>query len=64
MNREQIFWLVGAVMYLGILYALVRPGSKGPDLVNNIFNTLADLIRGSAGYSYDTNTNKWTAPSS
>lgn len=63
MNKDTIFWLIGGIMYVGLIYALVRPGSKGPELVTNIFNALADLVRGSAGYSYDKTTGKWTAPS-
>jgi hypothetical protein len=62
MSKDQIFTLIAAVFYLGILYLLVRPTSKGPTIVNNIFNAFSDLIRGSIGYTYDSTTGSWTAP--
>jgi hypothetical protein len=62
MNKEIVFWVVAATIYGAILYMLVRPGSNGPTLVNNIFNALSDLVRGSVGYSWDTNSKKWQAP--
>lgn len=37
-------------IYLAILYLLARPGSKGPAIVNNIFNALSDLVKGTTGY--------------
>lgn len=61
--KDTAFWFIGALLYLSILYALVRPNSRGPELISNILNSLSDLIRGSAGYSYDNSTGKWTAPS-
>jgi hypothetical protein len=60
--KDNVFFLVAATIYGAILYMLVRPGSNGPTLVNNIFNALSDLVRGSIGYSWDSKTGKWTAP--
>lgn len=62
MNRDTIFTFVAAIIYLAILYMLVRPGSKGTGLVSSVSNALADLVRGSIGYTYDPNSNKWSAP--
>jgi hypothetical protein len=58
--RDQITWAIAAIIYIAILYTLVRPGSKGPQLVENISSTLADLVRGVTGYTYSNG--KWTAP--
>jgi hypothetical protein len=62
MSKEIIFFMVAATIYGAVLYMLVRPGSNGPQLVNNIFNALSDLVRGSVGYSYDASTGKWASP--
>jgi len=62
MSKDMVFTLIAAVFYLGILYILVRPNSKGPTIINNIFNAFSDLIRGSIGYTYDSTSGKWTAP--
>lgn len=62
MKDYIVFVIVGA-LYLGTIYALVRPGSKGPTLVKTIFSAFDDLVRGAAGYSYDKSSNTWTAPS-
>ena len=62
MSKDMVFYLVAATIYGAILYMLVRPGSKGPDLVNNVFNALSDLVRGSVGYTWDTTSKKWQAP--
>jgi hypothetical protein len=42
--------LMAGGIYLAILYLLVRPDSKGPAIVNNIFNALSDLVKGTTGY--------------
>lgn len=60
--KDGIFFFIGAVIYLAILYMLVRPGSNGPTIVNSIFSALSDLVRGSVGYTYDSSSGSWTAP--
>jgi hypothetical protein len=62
MNKDTVFTFVAAIIYLAILYMLVRPSSKGPELVKNISGALSDLIRGSVGYTYDPKNQKWNAP--
>ena len=54
------FYIVGAV-YIAILFTLVRPNSKGPQIVQNIFSTFTDLVRGVAGQTYDSTSNTWSA---
>jgi hypothetical protein len=61
-NRDTVFTFVAAIIYLAILYMLVRPNSKGPTLVKNITSALSDLIRGSVGYTYDPKNQQWSAP--
>lgn len=61
MKDYLVFVIVGA-LYLATVYALVRPGSKGNDLVKDIFAAFDDLVRGAAGYSYDKKSNAWSAP--
>jgi hypothetical protein len=60
LSRDVIGWFIGAVIYLAILYTLVRPGSKGPTIVDSLMSTMADLVRGVVGYTYSNGT--WTAP--
>lgn len=61
--RENIgFFLVG-ILYLSTLYVLVRPNSKGPAIINNMFSAFADLVRGVSGETFDSSTNKWSAAS-
>jgi hypothetical protein len=61
MRDSAVTFIAGAI-YLAILYMLVRPGSNGPTIINNIFSTLSDLVRGSVGYTFDSSTGKWTPP--
>ncbi len=60
--KDSAFSFIAAIIYLAILYMLVRPGSKGPTIINTVFSALSDLVRGSVGYTYDSSTGDWTAP--
>jgi hypothetical protein len=61
--RENIgFFLVG-ILYISTVYVLVRPNSNGPAIINSLFSTFADLVRGVSGETYNTSTNKWSAAS-
>jgi len=62
MTKDAVFTFVAAIIYLAVIYTLVRPGSKGPTIVNNVFNALTDLVRGSIGYTYDSQTGSWNTP--
>jgi hypothetical protein len=45
-------WAIGiGSIYLAILYMLVRPASKGPTIVSNVFDALSDLVKGTTGYT-------------
>jgi hypothetical protein len=57
---DKVAWLIAAVVYIAILFALVRPKSKGAGLVEILGATLADLVRGVAGQTFDKQTNKWS----
>jgi hypothetical protein len=54
--------LVAAVIYIAIIYMLVRPSSNGPAIVNNVSSVFSDLVRGSIGMTYNTSSGTWTAP--
>lgn len=64
--------LIIGVIYLAILYMLVRPNSTGVNLIystdpktgqpSGILATFADLVRGIAGESFDQSTGQWRAP--
>ena len=41
-------FLVG-VIYLAVLFVLVRPGSQGPKLVNNVSDGLIGLVKAGTG---------------
>lgn len=62
--RENITFFIVGIIYLAILFALVRPGSTGATLVNNIFSAFTDLVRGVAGQTYDTSTGTWSTGTS
>lgn len=62
MNRDMVFTLIAAIFYLAILYLLVRPSSNGPSIINTIFTSFSDLVRGTIGYTYDNSTGEWNAP--
>lgn len=61
--RDQIGVFLVGILYLAILYVLVRPSSKGPTIINNILGTFADLVRGVSGQTFDSSTNSWKAAS-
>jgi hypothetical protein len=60
---DKVSWFIAAVIYLAILYTLVRPGSKGTVIIGNIGTVLTDLVRGATGETYDNSTQKWSAGS-
>lgn len=55
--KEQITWAIVAIIYLAVLYSLVKPGSTGTQLVATITGTLADLVRGVSGQTWNPNAN-------
>lgn len=48
MTKDVGTFLVG-IVYLAMLFVLVRPGSKGPDLVTNVSNGLKGLVTAGTG---------------
>lgn len=48
MTKDLGTFLVG-VVYLAVLFVLVRPGSQGPTLVSNVSNGLKGLITAGTG---------------
>lgn len=48
MSKDIGAFLVG-IIYLAILFVLVRPGSQGPTLVSNVSTGLTNLIKASTG---------------
>ena len=48
MSKDIGAFLIG-IVYLAVLFVLVRPGSQGPTLVNNVSNGLAGLIKAATG---------------
>jgi len=45
-------WFVG-ILYMAILYILVRPGSNGAQFIKTLSNTLSDLVRGVTGQTWN-----------
>lgn len=62
--KDKMVWVFVAIIYLAILYTLVRPNSKGPVIVMTIANTLGDLVRGVTGETWNASANNgkggWT----
>lgn len=48
MGKDFGSFLVG-IVYLSVLFVLVRPKSQGPTLVNNVSNGLIGLIKAGTG---------------
>lgn len=69
--KDYIVFVIVGVLYLATLTMLVKPNSKlmstdpntNHTYLENIFNAFDDLVRGSLGESFDTNTNKWVPAS-
>lgn len=61
--RDQITYLVVGVIYVAILFALVRPGSKGTVIVSSMGSLLSDLVRGTTGQTFNSSTNTWSTGS-
>jgi hypothetical protein len=41
-------WLV-AIVYLAVVFVLVRPGSQGPGLVESIGNSISNIVKAATG---------------
>lgn len=51
MNKGTV-WAIGiGSVYVAIIMMLVRPNSKGPAIINNLFNAMTDLVKGSTGFT-------------
>lgn len=48
MTKDIGAFLIG-VVYLSVLFVLVRPGSQGPKLVSNVSSGLTGLIKAGTG---------------
>lgn len=48
MSKDFGTFLIG-IVYLAILFLLVRPGSNGPGLVQNVASGLTNLIQAGTG---------------
>lgn len=48
MTKDLGTFLVG-IVYLAVLFTLVRPGSQGPALITNVTNGLANLVKAGTG---------------
>lgn len=48
MEKDFGAFLVG-IVYLAVLFVLVRPGSQGPSLVSNVSNGLVGLVNAGTG---------------
>jgi hypothetical protein len=48
-NRGAIGVFLIAIVYLAVLFVLVRPGSQGPTLVTNVGSALSNLIKSATG---------------
>lgn len=48
MGKDLGAFLIG-IVYLSVLFVLVRPGSQGPTLITNVSNGLTGLIKAGTG---------------
>lgn len=57
---DKIGFFIVAIIYIAILYVLVRPGSNGAQTIQTITSTFADLVRGVTGETFNGSTNTWS----
>lgn len=50
--------LIGAAYIAGIM-TLVRPSSKGPQIINSVLGALTDLVKGVTGYTVGGSNSLW-----
>jgi hypothetical protein len=48
MSKDIGTFLIG-IVYLAVLFVLVRPGSQGPTLVGNVTSGLVNLVNAGTG---------------
>lgn len=48
MTKDLGAFLIG-IVYLSVLFVLVRPGSQGPTLISNVGGSLTNLIKAGTG---------------
>ncbi len=48
MSKDIGAFLIG-IVYLAVLFTLVRPRSQGPALVSSVSNGLANLVKAATG---------------
>jgi hypothetical protein len=48
--RDTVWEIIIGVVYVAIIFTLVRPGSKGPAVVNSVLDALTDLVKSTTGY--------------
>lgn len=48
MTKDIGTFLIG-IVYLAVLFVMVRPGSQGPGLVSNVSNGLIGLVNAGTG---------------
>lgn len=58
--RDKVGYFIAAVIYVAIIYTLVKPGSKGTQIIGTIGSALSDLVRGVSGQTFDSSTGKWS----
>lgn len=59
--RDKIGFVIAGVIYIAILYTLVRPGSTGTQLVTTITGTFTDVVRGVTGQTFNPSTGSWSS---
>lgn len=50
--RDNIGFFIMGIIYLAILYTLVKPGSKGPQILESLLGAFTDLVRGTTGQTF------------
>lgn len=59
--KENIVYFIVGIIYLAILYTLVKPQSNGPTIIENLFSAFTSLVRGVAGETYNSSTGTWSS---
>lgn len=59
--KATIGTFAAGILYLAIVYALVRPGSNGATVITSFLDTFTDLVRGVAGQTYNSSSGTWSS---
>jgi hypothetical protein len=59
--KPTLTTFAAGILYLAIVYMLVRPGSNGATAIALFLSTFSDLVRGVTGQTYNSSSGTWSS---